>query len=137
MRTPNLNNFGKKLKLSKRQNKKQPEVTEKEIFVEFITMLGDCWNRSNAAYEAFKINLLEYEEKYYQIIEDLILIKYGAWKTEIILWYVFAREDNEGNIAPLLIQTKGKEDEEVTLKTPEELWDLLERLNDESNLDVK
>ena len=137
MKTPNLNNFGKKLKLNKRSDKKQPQVTEKELFIESITMLSECWNRSNAAYEAFKLNLLEYEEKYFQLIENFILINYGTWKTEIILWYIFAREDDEENIAPLVIQSKGKEDEEVILKSSAELWDLLERLEKNSDLNIE
>ena len=137
MNKPNLNNFGKKLKLNKRSNKKQPQITEKEMFVESINMLQDCWNRSNIAYESFKINLLEYEEKYFQVIENFILLKYGPWKTEIILWYIFAREDDENNIAPLLIQSKGKEDEEIILENPEQLWDLLERLDKDSDLNVE
>jgi len=137
MKAPNLNNFGKKLKFNKRSDKKQPQVTEKEMFIESINMLSECWNRSNAAYDAFKLNLLEYEEKYFQLIENFILLKYGTWKTEIILWYIFAREDDEGNIAPLLIQIKGKEDEEVTLENPEQLWNLLERLNGESDLNIE
>lgn len=137
MKKFNLNNFGKKLKVSQRSIQKQPEVTEKELFVETVNMLYECWLRSNAAYETFKINLLEYEEKYFQVIENLILIKYGTWKTEIILWYIFAREDAEGNIAPLILQIKEKEDEEVLLETPEQLWDLLERLNNESDLNFE
>jgi hypothetical protein len=137
MNKPNLNNFGKKLKLNKRSDKKQPQITEKEMFIETIDMLYSCWIRSNAAYESFKINLLEYEEKYFQVIENFILLKYGDWKTEIILWYIFAREDDEENIAPLIIQSKGKEDEEVILKSSAELWDLLERLEKNSDLNIE
>lgn len=137
MKKFNLNNFGKKLKISQRTIQKQPEVTEKELFIETINMLFECWQRSNEAYEIFKINLLEYEEKYFQVIENLILVKYGTWKTEIILWYIFAREDAEGNIAPLILQIKDKEDEEILLENPEQLWDLLERLNNESDLNFE
>ena len=135
MKKPNLNNFGKNLKLKKRPDK-QPQLSEKEIFVDAVTLLCDCWNTSNEAYNKFKLNLLEYEERYYQAIEGFILLKYGLWKTEIILWYVFAREDEEGNIAPLLIQIKDKPDEEVILKSPTELWDLLERLEKDSDLNL-
>lgn len=138
MKTPNLNNFGKNLKFNKRSSKKEKIVTEKEMFIETIEMFQGVWERSNATYEAFQINLLEYEEKYYQIIENLFLMKYGLWKTEIILWYIFARLDTDGSVAPLLIQTEGKPDEEVTLNNSEELWKLLERLGvdpDISNLD--
>ena len=134
MRTPNLNNFGKKLKLNKRSSKKEKIVTEKEMFIETIDMFQGVWDRSNATYEAFQINLLEYEEKYYQIIENLFLMKYGLWKTEIILWYIFARLDEEGNAAPLLIQSENKEDEEVILNNPDELWKLLERLGSDPNI---
>jgi len=138
MRAPNLNNFGKKLKLNKRTSKKEKFITEKELFIETMDMFQGIWDRSNATYEAFQINLLEYEEKYYQVIENLFLMKYGLWKTEIILWYIFARLDAEGNVAPLLIQSENKEDEEVILTNAEELWNLLERLGkdpDINNLD--
>lgn len=137
MRQFNLNNFGKKLKINQRTIQKQLPITEKELFIETINMLTECWNRSNASYDIFKINLLEYEEKYFQVIENFILIKYGTWKTEIILWYIFAREDDEGNIAPLIIQISDKEDEEVILENPEQLWDILEKLNDESDLNIE
>ena len=137
MKTPNLNNFGRKLKLQKRSEKKQPQVTEKELFIESIEMICECWNRSNEAYDKFKLNLLEYEERYFQVIENFILLKYNTWKTEIILWYVFAREDDEGNIAPLIVQTKGKEDEEVILKTPLDLWSLLERLEKDPDINIE
>ena len=51
----NLNNFGKNLKLNKR-SKKEKEATEEEIFIETIGLLESCWNRSNKAYELFKVN---------------------------------------------------------------------------------
>ena len=130
MRKPNLNNFGKKLKFSKRAIK-QETVTEKDLFIETMDMFYEVWSRSNKTYEQYKINLLEYEEPFYQIIENCFLIKYDLWKTEIILWYIFAREDEKGNVIPLLLQSEGKEDEEVTVKNASDLWNLLERLDNE------
>jgi hypothetical protein len=75
MKKPNLNNFGKKLKFKPRI-KKQEALTEKELFIDTINMLNEAWFRSNDAYEKYKINLLEYEESFYQIIESFILLKY-------------------------------------------------------------
>lgn len=129
MKKPNLSNFGKKLKFSKRVEKNEI-LTEEEIFVETMTMLSNLWNRSNEAYERYKINLLEYEEQFYQVIEGFILLKYGLWKTEIILWYIFARQDLEGNVAPLMYKSQSKETEEVILKTPSELWNFIKRIED-------
>lgn len=134
MKKPNLNNFGKKLKLNERPTK-QKTITEKELFIETVDMFYEVWIRSNEAYEKYKINLLEYEEKFYQIIENCLCLKYNIWEAEIILWYIFARELDGEDIAPLLLQFEGKEDEEVLVKTSSDLWDLLERLRKENNTD--
>lgn len=129
MKKPNLNNFGKKLKLKERVTK-QELFTEKDIFIESMEMLEEAWIRSNESYEKYKINLLEYEEQFYQVIEGFILLKYGVWKTEIILWYIFARVDADGNITPLTYKVKDKEEEEVILNNPNELWDFLKKIED-------
>lgn len=129
----NLNNFGKNLKLNKRGEKPE-EISEDKLFVETINLLEACWNRSNKAYELFKVNLLEYEENYYQIIENLIFLKYGKWKTELILWYIFGRFDGEDNMYPLSISYKDTgEEEEVWLRTPSELWEFILKLEEHKN----
>ena len=130
----NLNNFGKRLKLIKRI-KKAKEISELDLFVESIGMMDHCWDRSNKLYGVFGVNTLEYEESYYQIIENLLLIKYGYWKTEIILWYVFGRKDEEENIHPLMVQHIGEEDEEVFINTPLELWNFLVKIEEQKNKD--
>ena len=125
-----LGNFGKGLKF-KQRTKKQETYTEKDIFIETIDLLYNTWIRSNKAYEMYKINLLEYEEPFYQIIENCLLIKYDLSKTEIILWYIFGREDEEGNILPLILQYDEKDNEELIINNPSDLWNLLEKLDNE------
>lgn len=126
----NLGNFGKGLKF-KQRTKKQETYTEKDLFIETIDLLYNTWIRSNKAYEMYKINLLEYEEPFYQIIENCLLIKYDLSKTEIILWYIFGREDEEGNILPLILQYDEKDNEELIINNPSDLWNLLEKLDKE------
>jgi hypothetical protein len=128
MKQINLNTFGEELKISKR-SEKEKILSEEEIFIEIITKLDFCWGKSNKIYELFKISLLEYEEDYFQLIENLILLKYGEWKTEIILWYVFGRMDMDGKMYPLLMQDEDANEEvEIFIKTPSELWDFLNKL---------
>jgi hypothetical protein len=124
-----LSNFGKKFKTKKRV-KSSNVLTELDMFIDVVNRLEKCWDKSNKIYEMFKLNVLEYEEDYFQIIEDLLLMKYGVWKTEIILWYAFGRKDDEGNIFPLVMQAKGEEKLEVILTTPVELWTFLEKLEE-------
>ena len=124
-----LSNFGKKFK-SKKRVKSSKVLTELDMFIDVVDRLEKCWDKSNKIYETFKVNILEYEEDYFQIIEDLLLMKYGSWKTEIILWYAFGRKDSDGNVFPLIMQPKGEEEEEVLLTTPPELWVFLEKLEE-------
>lgn len=124
-----LSNFGKKFK-SKKRVKSSKVPTELDMFIDVVNRLEKCWDKSNKIYEIFKLNVLEYEEDYFQIIEDLLLMKYGAWKTEIILWYAFGRKDSDGNVFPLITQPKDEEKQEVLLTTPPELWAFLEKLEE-------
>jgi len=124
-----LSNFGKKFK-SKKRVKSSKVLTELDMFIDIVNRLEKCWDKSNKIYEVFKVNILEYEEDYFQIIEDLLLMKYGAWKTEIILWYAFGRKDADGNVFPLIMQPKDEEKKEVLLTTPPELWAFLEKLEE-------
>jgi hypothetical protein len=128
----NLSNFGKKLKLNKR-SKKEVTISEEELFVETIEIIYKCWDRSNKLYDMFKISFLEYEEEYFRIMENLILLKYGPWKSEIILWYIFGRVDMDGNIQSLAVQNNDKEPQNIILSTPQELWDFLKKLEEEKN----
>jgi len=127
MKKLDLKNFGKKFKLNKR-SKKDKVLSEKEIFENIIATLEMCWSKSNKLYDLFKINILEYEEDYFQVIEGLIQLKYGDWKSEIILWYIFGRIDMDNKIHPLLLKSDDDEEKEILLTTPSELWDFLEEL---------
>jgi hypothetical protein len=129
----NLNNFGKKFKLNKRA-KKDKIVSEEEMFVETIDMMSKCWERSNKLYDVFKINFLEYEEEYFRIMENFVVLKYGLWKAEIILWYVFGRVDMDGKVHALILQNdESDEPQDIALTTTQELWDFLKKLEEEKN----
>ena len=62
-------------------------------------------------------------------------IHYGPWKAELMIWYVFGRFDTDGELYPLVIQSKGKEDEKVYIKTPIQLWNFLDRLEKQKRKD--
>ena len=128
-----LNKLGKQLKFNKRSSSLKP-LTEKEKFIDLVTQLENNWNASNELYEKFKINLAEYEENFFSLIEDLISLHFGDWKTEIILWYVYSRIDDEGNLYSLMLSSKNeKGKEEVILNTPTQLWNFLIRLEKEKD----
>jgi hypothetical protein len=118
-----LNNFGK-LKISRR-NKSQ----EKELFVETVLLLEHCWLKTNFLHEEVKIDLWNYEENYYKVIENLIFMKYHESIANLILWYVYDRFDADGKILGIELTLPGKEKKTHILKTPNDLWNIVEKIN--------
>lgn len=124
----NLNNFGSKLKFSK-----NGKSEEKEIFIETIISLEHCWSRTNVMHEELGIDLWSYEETYYKIIENLIFLKYSESTANLILWYVYDRFDADGKLLGLNITLPGKEPKLHMVKTPSDLWNLIEKINKANN----
>ena len=124
----NLNNFGSKLRFSK-----SGKSEEKEIFIETVVLLEHCWSRTNVMHEELGIDLWSYEETYYKIIENLIFLKYSESIANLILWYVYDRFDADGKLLGLNITLPGKEPKLHMVKTPSDLWNLIEKINKANN----
>jgi len=124
----NLNNFGSKLKFSK-----NGKSEEKEIFIEAVILLEHCWSRTNVMHEELGIDLWSYEETYYKIIENLIFLKYSESIANLILWYVYDRFDADGKLLGLNVTIPGKEPKLHMVKTPSDLWNLIEKINKANN----
>jgi hypothetical protein len=64
------------------------------------------------------------------MIENLLFIKYGEWKTDIVLWWVYNRYDEEGNVVAIKLNDHDNETEEnVIVETTEQLWEFLKRVD--------
>jgi hypothetical protein len=124
----NLNNFGSKLKFSK-----NGKSEEKEIFIEAVVLLEHCWSRTNVMHEELGIDLWSYEETYYKIIENLMFLKYSESIANLVLWYVYDRFDADGKLLGLNVTIPGKEPKLYMVKTPLDLWNLIEKINKANN----
>lgn len=125
-----MKNFGKYLSLKKQFS----PLHEKELFCEIIDLYEDSAIRSINLKENNGVNLNRYNEDFYIIIENLIYLKYGEWKTEIITWYVWERKDYDtGEIGLLEYSSDDSEEyKEITIKCSEDLWDVLEEIENSS-----
>ncbi len=121
-----MKNFGKNVNI---KSKKKKELSEKEVFIEIISLLDECFERS-ADLEQHNLNITSYEEPFYIMIENLLFIKYGEWKTDIILWWVYNRYNEEGNVVAIKLNDHDNETEEdVVVETTEQLWEFLKRID--------
>jgi hypothetical protein len=121
-----MKNFGKNVNI---KSKKKKELSEKEIFIDIISLLDECFERSSTL-EEHTLNITSYEEPFYIMIENLLFIKYGEWKTDIVLWWVYNRYDEEGNVVAIKLNDHDNETEEnVIVETTEQLWEFLKRID--------
>lgn len=120
-----LQNFGENLRLVKDNQ----TISEKDTFVDIITIFDKCNKRTGLLEQEFNVNLELYENPFFLLIENLLALSYGEDEAEIILWWVYDRFDEEGKLMPIKLdfEDEGVE-EDVIVETAEELWNLLEKL---------
>jgi hypothetical protein len=124
----NLKDFGKNLNL---KQKTPPSSSNKQFFVDVITLF-DGVNQRTVEMDSFGINMETYDDGFYILIENLILKIYGEWKTELILWYIYDRFNEDEELMPLILEEEEQEEEEIFIETPEQLWDLIRKIDKKS-----
>jgi hypothetical protein len=124
----NLKDFGKNLNLKQ----KQPiSNNTKQFFIDIVTLFDGVYQRT-VEMDSFGINMETYDDGFYILIENLILKTYGEWKTELILWYIYDRFNENEELMPLTLQEEEQDEEEIFVETPEQLWDLIKKIDKKS-----
>lgn len=77
-----------KLKLQIEQNPKKIENKHKKFFLAILNKLISIQERTDKVFGEYGINLLMYEDLYFQTIEDLIYEYYGNRTAEVMFWFV-------------------------------------------------
>ena len=76
-----------------KESSKSLEKKKKANFIKIITQFKNVWKTSNELGSEYGVNLVNYEDKYYRIIENLIFEHYGKWAGEIIMWWIYEVDD--------------------------------------------
>jgi len=117
--------FGKNINIKLRND----EPTEKEIFLDVVQLVDDCWKRSHFMENEMNVGISSYEEPFYLVIENLIYLHFSEWKGDIILWWLFERFNDDGELLPIEVTFHEKEiTEEHIVENPEQLWELLKKI---------
>jgi len=134
----NLKDFGKNLNLKQKQSVSN---NNKQFFIDIVTLFDGVYQRT-IEMDIFGINMETYDDGFYILIENLILKTYGEWKTELILWYIYDRFNENEELMPLILQEEEKngeeqdeeeqDGEEIFVETPEQLWDLIKKIDKKS-----
>lgn len=109
--------------------KQSIELKKKNVFISLINTYEQALEKSNKLQSEFDIDLFNYEEPYFEVIDKLFLLMCGLDLYDIISYYFYERYDIEGNINPIIEISESGVETEIYLKTPEDLYNYLIQIN--------
>lgn len=94
---------------------------KKVIFISIITNLEEALERQEKLFSDLRLDYSTYNELYYKIIEDLMLMQFGDGGMDLIDFYIYGRLNPDGTENQLM-DNDGKV---ILCSTPEDLWNLI------------
>ena len=112
-----------------RKKKRDQALKKKALFISLITQYEISLNKSVKLQTEFAIDLFDYEGSYYEVIDKLMLLMWGGDIYEIVTYYLYERLNLDGSLNSIIETNEDGEETEVFLKTPEELYNYLLKIN--------
>jgi hypothetical protein len=123
-----LSSFGKHL-LVKSKNKYKIDISDKQMFIELVDTFSMAYQRSLNVEKEHGLKLEKYDGLFFLLIENLFSHHYGEWQTELILWYVYDRLDDEENTIPmLLLDELTGEENEIYIENATDLYTFIQSI---------
>jgi hypothetical protein len=113
-----LHSFNSRIVIRKR-NRLNFEM-EKELFIQSIKLLEEIDDRGTFMAEEIGLEMIHYEEKFYEVITNLFRIHYTPIQIKFIELYL-SRKEIEDFDGAIEVKT-GKKNEKVSFTSPDDLW---------------
>ena len=95
---------------------------EKELFCEALQNLQFVNGRTMGMKHDYKINMMEYDDPFYVVLENMFQLHYTQEQQNVINWWLYDKFLPTGEV--LILSDKDTE-EIIPSDTPEEIWDLI------------
>jgi hypothetical protein len=113
------------LNLQVNESKKSKENKRKKLFINLIEDLKYVLNRSDNLDREYGINLLMFEDRYFKIVEEILIEHWGELVAEVVFWWIYdVKDPKESNYYLFEKETNKK----YIVKTPTQLYNLLKKL---------
>jgi hypothetical protein len=111
----------------KRKKKNESDIN-KESFEKIILTMEEVQVRSTLLHAEFKMDMFDYEEKFYEVIDRLFTLHFGREAAEVIFFYVYERMNPDGTIN----QLADADGNPIQLESPSDLWELVNYMKDKN-----
>ena len=112
------------LKLQIEENPKKIENKHKKFFIHLVNRLVSIQERTDKIFTEYGLNLIMYEDLYFQVIEDMVYEHYDVEVGEVIFWYVNGAKLNDDE---QYIEDK-KNGKRYKAKTPLQVYNVCKKL---------
>ena len=112
------------LKLQIEENPKKIENKHKKFFIHLLNRLVSIQERTDKIFTEYGLNLIMYEDLYFQVIEDMVYEHYDIEVGEVIFWYVNGAKLNDEE---QYIEDK-KTGKRYKAKTPLQVYNVCKKL---------
>ena len=111
----------------KRKKKTENDIN-KESFEKIILTMEEVQVRSTLLHAEFKMDMFDYEEKFYEVIDRLFTLHFGREAAEVIFFYIYERMNPDGTIN----QLADADGNPIQLESPSDLWELVNYMKDKN-----
>jgi len=108
-----------------KRKKQTKQIQDRELFISIINSIQMLGVRGTLAFSELKIDFSTYDEPFLEVIDALLLVKYGKEACELISFYLWERENPDGSINDIF----DEENNPIPLETPIDLWNIILKVN--------
>ena len=110
--------------LQVKESKKSKENKRKKLFINLLEDLKYVLNRSDNLDREYGVNLLMFEDRYFKIVEEILIEHWGNLVAEVVFWWIYEVDDPKNNNYYLF----EKETEiKIVVKTPTQLYNAVKK----------
>ena len=115
------------LRFRVKQLPRNKEDMNRELFIEVLKLLKEINDRSDFLAEEIGIDSVGYEDKFFRVIENLMRIGFNKQQIFLVELYLNEIPNNSEDWDGLITVTVGKKEEKVAFRTPEDVWDAMQK----------
>ena len=108
---------------------KSPSEKEmnKKLFIEALTALREIEDRKDFMADELGVDMTQYEDKFFIVIENLIKIAFNKAQQALIQTYLYNLLPDPDWDGTVTVEV-GKTVTQMPFKTPEEVWEVLQKI---------
>lgn len=103
------------------------ESMDKKLFTDIISSLKKIEDRRDFMQDEIGMDMTAYEEQFFSVIENLMKMCFNAEQLSLIQMYLYQLVPDKEWDGTITLSTKNKKEEIVAFKTPEQVWEVVNK----------